>query len=129
MRLLVDAQPLIWHRAGDPRLPEKVRRALADEHNELFISEATWWEIALKVSLGKLHLLGGLESLREEWIGRGAAESLPIEWRHTRHLADLPFVHRDPFDRMLVAQALTERLAIVGGDPCFARYPGVKIFW
>ena len=129
MRLLVDAQPLIWHRAGDPRLPEKVRCALADEHNELFISEATWWEIALKVSLGKLHLLGGLESLREEWIGRGAAESLPIEWRHTRHLVDLPFVHRDPFDRMLVAQALTERLAIVGGDPCFARYPGVKIFW
>ena len=129
MNLLVDAQPLIWHRAGDPRLPEKVRHALASAENDLFVSEATWWEIAVKVSLGKLQLLGGLESLREEWIGRGAAESLPIEWRHTRHLVDLPFVHRDPFDRMLVAQALTEKLTLVGGDPSFARYPGVKVFW
>lgn len=129
MRLLVDAQPLIWHRAGDPRLPEKVRYALADEANELFISEATWWEICAKLSLKKLELLGGIESLREEWIGRGVAESLPVEWRHTRRLVDLPFVHRDPFDRMLVVQALTENLTIVGGDPCFARYPGVKVFW
>ena len=129
MRLLVDAQPLIWHRAGDPRLPEKVRHALADEANELFISEATWWEICLKLSLGKLELLGGVDSLREEWIGRGVAEPLPVEWRHTRRLVDLPFVHRDPFDRMLVAQALTDNLTIVGGDTCLARYPGVKVFW
>ena len=129
MRLLVDAQPLIWHRAGDPRLPEKVRRALADEDNELFISEATWWEICVKVSLKKLELLGGVDSLHEEWIGRGVAESLPVEWRHTRRLVDLPFVHRDPFDRMLVAQALTENLSIVGGDACFAEYPGAKVFW
>ena len=99
MRLLVDAQPLIWHRAGDLRLPEKVRHALADEASELFISEATWWGISLKLSLRKLELLGGVESLREEWIGRG------------------------------VAQALTEDLTIVGGDPCFAGYPGVKVFW
>ena len=129
MRLLVDAQPLIWHRAGDPRLPEKVRHALADEASELFISEATWWEISVKLSLGKLELLGGVDSLREEWIGRGVAQALPVEWRHTRRLVDLPFVHRDPFDRMLVAQALTEDLTIVGGDTCLARYPGVKVFW
>ena len=129
MRLLVDAQPLIWHRAGDPRLPEKVRQALADEDNELFISEATWWEICVKLSLKKLELTGGVDGLREEWIGRGAAEALPIEWRHTRRLVDLPFVHRDPFDRMLVAQALTENLMIVGGAPTFAQYPGVKVFW
>jgi PIN domain nuclease of toxin-antitoxin system len=129
MRLLVDAQPLIWHRAGDPRLPEKVQHALVDADHELFISEATWWEICVKLSLKKLELLGGSDSLREEWIGRGVAESLPVEWRHTRRLVDLPFVHRDPFDRMLVAQALTEDLTVVGGDPCFARYPGVKVFW
>ena len=129
MRLLVDAQPLIWHRAGDPRLPEKVRRALADEHNELFISEATWWEICVKVSLKKLELLGGVDGLHEEWVGRGVAESLPVEWRHTRRLVDLPFVHRDPFDRILVAQAAVEKMAIVGGDPCFAHYPGVEAFW
>lgn len=129
MRLLIDAQPLIWHRAGDPRLPEKVRQALASAENELLISEATWWEICLKVSLKKLELLGGVDGLREEWIGRGVAESLPVAWRHTRRLVDLPFVHRDPFDRMLVAQALTEGLTIVGGDSCFARYPGVKVFW
>jgi PIN domain nuclease of toxin-antitoxin system len=129
MRLLVDAQPLLWHRAGDPRLPEKVRHALADQDNELFISEATWWEICVKLSLKKLELLGGVDSLREEWIGRGVAESLPVEWHHTRCLVDLPFVHRDPFDRMLVVQALTEKLTIVGGDSCFARYSGVKVLW
>jgi PIN domain nuclease of toxin-antitoxin system len=129
MRLLVDAQPLIWHRAGDARLPEKVRHVLAKADHELFISEATWWEICVKLSLKKLELLGGVDSLREEWIGRGVAESLPVEWRHTRRLVDLPFVHRDPFDRMLVAQGLTEGLTIVGGDSCFARYPGVKVFW
>ena len=129
MRLLVDAQPLIWHRAGDPRLPERVRHALADEANGLFISEATWWEICVKLSLGKLELLGGVESLREEWIGRGVAQALPVEWRHTRRLVDLPFVHRDPFDRMLVAQALTDNLTIVGRDTCFAGDPGVKVFW
>ena len=129
MRLLVDAQPLIWHRARDPRLPEKVREALASEENDLFVSEATWWEIGIKVSLGKLEMLGGLDGLREEWIWRGAADALPVEWRHTRRLVYLPFVHRDPFDRMLVAQALTEKLTIVGGDSCFGRYPGVDVFW
>jgi PIN domain nuclease of toxin-antitoxin system len=129
MRLLVDAQPLIWHRARDPRLPEKVREALASEENDLFVSEATWWEIGIKVSLGKLEMLGGVDGLREEWIGRGAAEALPVEWRHTRRVVDLPFVHRDPFDRMLVAQALTEKLTIVGGDSWFGRYVGVDVFW
>ena len=129
MRLLLDAQPLIWHRAGDPRLPEKVRHALASEEHDLFISEATFWEICLKASLGKLELLGGVDGLREEWIGRGAAEALPMEWRHTRRVVDLPLVHRDPFDRMLVAQALAEGLTIVSGDPFVVAYPGVKIFW
>jgi PIN domain nuclease of toxin-antitoxin system len=129
MRLLVDAQPLIWHRARDPRLPEKVRHALASAEHELFISEATFWEICLKVSLGKLELLGGVDGLREEWIGRGAAEALPVEWHHTRRVVDLPFVHRDPFDRMLVAQALHEGLKLVSGDPFIAGYPGVKTFW
>lgn len=129
MKLLIDAQPLIWHRSGDLRLPEKVRRALSSEENELFISEATWWEICLKVSLKKLELLGGVDGLREEWIGRGGATALPVEWRHTRRMVDLPFVHRDPFDRLLVAQAIADKLTIVGGDSCFARYPGVKVLW
>lgn len=110
-------------------MPEKVRLALADLRNDLFISEVTWWEICLKLSMGKLELLGGVDGLREEWIGRGAAEALTLEWRHSRRLVDLPFVHRDPFDRLLVVQALTERLTIVGGDACFGRYPGVDVFW
>jgi PIN domain nuclease of toxin-antitoxin system len=129
MRLLLDAQTLIWHRAGDERLPEKVRHALTAPDNDLFISEATWWEICVKVSLKKLELQGGVDGLRDEWIGRGVAFPLPVEWRHTRRLVDLPFVHRDPFDRMLVVQALTENLAIVGGDPVFGQYSGVRVFW
>jgi PIN domain nuclease of toxin-antitoxin system len=96
MRLLVDAQPLIWHRARDPRLPEKVRHALASEEHELFISEATFRDICLKVSLGTLELLGGVDGLREEWIGRGAAEALPVEWHHTRRVVDPPFVPSRP---------------------------------
>lgn len=129
MRLLLDAQPLLWHRAGDPRLPERVRTALAGADNELFISESTFWEIAIKGSLKKLELLGGVESLHAEWIESGAAQALPVEWRHTRRVVDLPFLHRDPFDRMLVAQALTDRMTIVTGDPHIAAYPGVKVLW
>ena len=129
MRLLLDAQPLIWHRAGDPRLPERVRAALADNGSELFISESTFWEMAIKASLKKLELLGGVESLHAEWIESGAAEALPVEWRHTRRVVDLPFLHRDPFDRMLVVQALTERMTLVTGDPRIAAYPGVKVLW
>lgn len=129
MRLLLDAQPLIWHRSGDARLPEQVRAALADPDNELFISESTFWEIAIKASLKKLELLGGVESLHAEWIESGAAQALPVEWRHTRRVIDLPFLHRDPFDRMLVAQALVEQMTIVTGDPHIAGYPGVKVLW
>lgn len=129
MKLLVDAQPLLWHRAKDPRLPETVRQALADTANDLFISEATFWELCLKVSLKKLELLGGVDGLRGEWIGRGAAEALPVEWRHMRRIVDLPFLHRDPFDRMLVAQAMEEDLRIVTGDPFVARYPGITTLW
>jgi PIN domain nuclease of toxin-antitoxin system len=129
MRLLLDAQPLIWHRSGDPRLPEKVRTALSSGEHDLHISEGTFWEIAMKVSLKKLELLGGVESLRAEWIESGAARALPVEWRHTRRVIDLPFLHRDPFDRLLVAQALTERMTVVSGDPQITAYPGVKALW
>lgn len=129
MRLLIDAQPLIWHRSGDPRLPEKVRAALVERGNDLFIGEGTFWEMAIKTSLKKLELLGGVESLRSEWIDSGAAQALPVEWRHTRRVVDLPFLHRDPFDRLLIAQALTEKLTIITGDPQIAAYPGVKVLW
>jgi PIN domain nuclease of toxin-antitoxin system len=129
MRLLLDAQPLIWHSSGDTRLPERVRTALRDGNHELFISEATFWEIAIKFSLKKLEVLGGVESLRSEWIESGGAQAVPVEWRHSRRVFDLPFLHRDPFDRFLVSQALTERLTLVTGDPHLAAYPGVKVLW
>jgi PIN domain nuclease of toxin-antitoxin system len=129
MSYLVDAHALIWHRDGDARLPRAVRQLLGDGDERLYISDATFWELTIKHSLGKLTLVGGLESLHHEWIGQEVAVPLPIEWRHIRRVGELPILHGDPFDRMLVAQALCEGLSVVTGDPQIHQYPGLNVFW
>ena len=129
MRLLIDGHALLWHRDQNPSLSPAAREALEDPAHDLWISEATFWELAIKVSLKKLELLGGLESLREEWIDRGVAQPLPVAWPHIRRTIDLPFHHRDPFDRLLVAQCLSEKMTLLTGDATLRSYPGIKTLW
>lgn len=127
---LVDAHVLIWHLDDDDRLPHSISDLIeTPEINFFSISTATWWEMTIKESKGALNLLGGVEKLHRDWIEEGAAENLDINWHHLKRLRELPDIHRDPFDRMLVAQALVENLTIITGDPHIPKYPGVKILW
>ena len=97
--------------------------------NELFISPATLWELGIKESLGKLKIKGGVEALHEEWLVSGVAESLPMRWVEIQRVMILPWIHRDPFDRLLVAQALVNNLRIVTDDCNILRCRGVKVYW
>jgi PIN domain nuclease of toxin-antitoxin system len=126
MRLLIDAHSLIWHADGDDRLPEMVSRAMEDPTNEILISAVTFWELSLKESLGKLTFRHGVETLHTAWIASGAAAMLPVEWPHISRASKLPWLHRDPFDRLLVAQASFERLHLVTCDHQIRQYPGVE---
>ncbi len=129
MRLLLDAHTLLWHKSDDPRLSHTASEALETPDNDLFLSMVTLWELALKESLGKLEIEGGVSSLHEEWLLGDVADPIQLLWRHIQAAGRLPWIHRDPFDRLLVAQSLQERLAIVTCDQNITRYPNVEILW
>lgn len=128
MKLLVDAHALIWHAEDDERLSSQASAAMVNPKNEIFVSAATFWELTIKESLGKLKLKNGVAQLHREWIASRAASLLSIEWHHLEKLAELPWIHRDPFDRILVAQALSGGLSLLTLDPEVASYPGLNLF-
>ena len=128
MRILLDTQAFLVVRSGGGRLPARARRAFLDPENELFLSPASVWEMAIKCSLGKLHLGIALPDLVRSALSTGLIRPLPIDLDHLYAVKDLPFHHRDPFDRLLVAQARCEELAILGGDDAFDAY-GVNRIW
>ncbi len=124
MRLLLDTHVLLWWRDDSPRLSARSRAEIADPSNEVLVSAATLWEIVSKRALGKLNFSDDLEEvLREESFGL-----MPITFQHLRRVALLPELHRDPFDRMLVAQALTEGAPLVTNDRAVLAY-GVPTLW
>lgn len=122
MNLLLDTSVLLWVLANSPRLREQARDAIQDPDNQVFVSAATAWEIAIKVALGKLSAPRDVA----EWLPRRLAYhrflQLPIAFRHATAVEHLPFHHRDPFDRLLIAQASVERLAVVTADRWFDAY-------
>lgn len=122
MRLLLDTHVVLWWLADD-RLDDDAKRAIADERNEVFVSAATAWEIAIKAALGKLEAPDDL-SLQ---LGANAFASLDIGIEHALAAGRLPRHHDDPFDRMLVAQASLEQLILVTRDARLAAY-GVRTF-
>lgn len=124
MRLLLDTHTLLWWHEQSPKLSPRARSAIGDVGNEILVSIATAWEIVVKQALGKLQLSADLR----EVIDSENFEMLPIEFAHLDALASLPMLHRDPFDRMLVAQALAEGLPLITGDRALRPYP-VAIFW
>jgi PIN domain nuclease of toxin-antitoxin system len=128
MRLLLDTHTFLWWVNGGPSVSRRARSAIGDAANECFLSLASSWEIAIKVSLGKLKLPTAPERFIPEQLRANAFRELPIEIGHVGRVARMPFHHRDPFDRLLAAQALEERLAIVSADTIFQRY-GIKRVW
>lgn len=124
MRLLLDTHALLWWRDASPRLSGKAADAIGDGANEIIVSSATLWEIVIKRSLGKLRFPDDLEEvIREEEFGL-----LQITFPHLQALDGLPRLHRDPFDRLVIAQALAEGIPIITGDDVFRPY-GVGILW
>lgn len=128
MRVLLDTHVFLWWIEDNAALTSRARKTVGDPANECLVSLASCWEMAIKASLGKLQLPGVMERFIPEQLAINAFRQLEIEFRHVARLASLPFHHRDPFDRMLVAQALEEGLPIVSADRVFRRY-GVERLW
>ncbi len=123
-RLLLDTHALLWWLADDPALPSDAREAIADPGNEPLVSAAGIWEIAIKRALGKLEAPDELPSV----IVEAGLAWLPVTAAHAWQVRELPLHHRDPFDRLLAAQALVERLPVVTRDPRLADY-GITTRW
>lgn len=122
MELLLDTHIFIWLVEGNPNLGKTARQAIEDENNTLHLSIVSLWEITIKTSLGKLELAIPLEQIVINFILPSGIEILPIYLPHLFILQTLPFHHRDPFDRLLISQAKSERLILVSEDAMFEQY-------
>ena len=128
MAILLDTHALLWWMIGDPRLSPRARAAVGAERAEVLVSAASAWELAMKVRLGKLPEAAPLTHRFAESLAEQDFKPLPIGLEHGRLGGLLPGPHRDPFDRILAAQALLENLPLVTADPAFAGF-GVKVLW
>ena len=128
MRALLDTHVFLWWVTDDAHLSSRARAIIADGDNEVFLSAASGWEMAIKTRLGKLHLPDNPASFVFEQLRINAIEPLAIQMTHALRVYSLPGHHRDPFDRILVAQAQVERMPIITADPQVAQYD-VEIVW
>ena len=128
MRLLLDTHVLIWWLAGDPVLSADAKAAVADPDNEALVSAVSAWEIATKYRIGKLPQAAILAADMPEILARHGFVEMPITVLHGQAAGNLPGLHRDPFDRMLIAQAVLGDLVLVSNDAVFDRY-GVRRLW
>jgi PIN domain nuclease of toxin-antitoxin system len=128
MKALLDTHTFLWWITDNPKLSSRVRKIISDGKNELFLSAASGWEIAIKAQLGRIKIPDKPELFISEQMVANAIQGLPIQISHALHVYNLPAYHRDPFDRMLVAQAQLEGLPILTDDPQISQYP-VKVIW
>lgn len=125
MNYLLDTHSLLWYLAGSPHLSFKSRRIIDDTSNILYVSVASLWEIAIKNNLGKLSLAQPFAVMFPQQLIDNSIDILPITLDHLALLTELPFHHRDPFDRLLVVQAMNDMLILISADKIFDAY-GVK---
>jgi len=125
VRLLLDSHALLWALAAPDRLPPAALRAIRAPENEIYASMASAWEISIKVSIRKLDF--DAEAL-EETLAASGIQTLGISLQHTARVSALPLHHRDPFDRLLVAQAMCESMTLVSRDRELSKY-GVRLLW
>jgi PIN domain nuclease of toxin-antitoxin system len=130
MNYLLDTQAFLWLATAPERLRQEVRHTIASPEHRVFLSTVVVWEIAIKSASGKLELKDDLDSFVAQQVAAMRLAHLPITVDHGLKVAKLPVLagHRDPFDRMLIAQAKAEGMTIVTRDPLFAAY-GVPIAW
>jgi PIN domain nuclease of toxin-antitoxin system len=128
MKVLLDTHSFLWWITNDQRLSSHARSIISNGDNELLLSSASGWEIVAKARLGRIHLPGKPEAFIAEQLSFNSIQSLPIYMSHALHVYNLPSHHRDPFDRMIIAQAQVEDLPILTMDPQIAKYE-IKVIW
>lgn len=128
MTILLDTHAFLWFVLGHAKLSKTAMMHIEDRQNEKLISPASYWEIAIKISLGKYTMPQPYEEFMRQSIADNGFEILPIEPQHTVVLTNLPFHHRDPFDRLIIAQAIAERISIVSEDADFDAFPIDRIW-
>lgn len=128
MKLLLDTHAFLWWIADDERLSSKARRAIGDGRNEILVSAVSAWEIVVKHELGRLTLPEAPDKFVPSQLRANAFGALPATVSHALAVARLPLLHRDPFDRLLIAQAMVEGLTMVSADEDLRRYP-VRVTW
>jgi len=128
VRVLLDTHVFLWWNEDSPELSKKAIRILADPANILLLSVASAWEIAIKAQSGKLRLPEDAAKYMRTRTAHYGMEILPIQLAHALALASLPLLHRDPFDRILIAQSQEERLPLLTSDPAIRSYP-IDTIW
>jgi PIN domain nuclease of toxin-antitoxin system len=128
MRVLLDTHAFLWIINGDSRVSKKAEKVFLDNRNIIYFSAASLWEICIKISLGKLILADDCFDKIQNELDTNMVQWLPVEMSHCAEITRLPFHHRDPFDRMLVAQALVEKMTLLTRDRSFSKYK-VHLIW
>ena len=128
MNILLDSHTLIWFSQNSPQLSSSAIEILENRNNLLFLSLVSVWEIQIKVQLGKLNLDISLSEIVKDQTKINDVQILPMKLSHIWTLDTLPYYHKDPFDRLLISQAITENLIILGVDSVFDSYPVQKIW-
>jgi PIN domain nuclease of toxin-antitoxin system len=128
MKVLLDTHAFLWLITNDDRLSENARQTFLNTENNLFFSAASLWEICIKKSLGKISLKDGWFQTIQEEMEINAIQWLPIEMAHCAEVTELPFHHQDPFDRMLIAQAIVEDIKLLSRDSRLSDY-GIDLIW
>lgn len=128
MKLLLDTHVFLWFITGDSRLSSDARSLIEDMANDKFVSIASLWEIAIKFSLGKLTLSDDFDVLFPNQLNINGFEQLAVETNHLYEIVKMPFHHRDPFDRLLVAQAISEKMSIISIDSAFDNYSVIRLW-
>jgi PIN domain nuclease of toxin-antitoxin system len=128
MRFLLDTHAFLWWITDDPQLSAVARGIIGDSDNELFLSVASAWEVAIKAGLGRLSLPERPDRFVPDQLTKNNIRPLPIEMSHALHVARLPAIHGDPFDRLIIAQSMLEKIPIITGDSVIPRYR-VKTVW
>lgn len=128
MKALLDTHVFLWWIMDDPQLSDRSRELITNRNNIFYLSAASGWEIMIKARLGRLQLPKNPQRFISEQLSLNNIESLPVQMSHALHTITLPDYHRDPFDRILIAQAQLEKLAILSADPQIIKYE-VKVIW
>lgn len=128
MKILLDTQAFLWIVHDAPELSKNAQKIFLDEKNDFYLSLASIWEIAIKTSINKLNLKQPFNKFIPEQLQENSISQLEITFRHIARVIDLPWQHRDPFDRLIIAQAIEEDIPILSNDITFDGY-GIKRLW